>query len=669
VTDARARYLQLAQEIAEHDRRYHVEARPTISDAEYDRLYAELRGLEAEHPDWVVPWSPTRRVAPKPTSEFPKVVRAIPMLSLDNTYDEAELAAFHDRVVKGLGGEDPTYVVEPKIDGIGIEVVYRDGVYALGATRGDGRTGDDITANLRTIRVLPARVGEPVAITVRGEAFFERADFDKMNEARIADGEEPFMNPRNGCAGTLKQKDPALVAARPVKALFYELVDGDRFAPSHSASLAWLRRLGFPVSPDIETVRGRDELGALVRAWEARRDTLPFDADGLVIKVDSYAHRRELGATAKFPRWAIAYKFPARQVTTILRGIINTVGRTGMVTPTADLDPVELSGTIVKRAGLHNWDQVARLGLRRGDRVLIEKAGEIIPQVLQVTEPSTNPPETPPTECPSCGHALVRAEGEVALRCPNRLGCRSQLMWFVDFFCGRSTMNIAGLGLERADQLIEVGLLHDIADVFTLTVDKLVPLERWNDKSAQNLVAAIADAKRNATLTRLVAALGIPHVGGVAARSIARHFGSLAALLAAADRGEDAFAGELTTIDGIGDIIARAAAGFFTDPGTRAIVDKLVALGVSPAEPAAGAAGPLHGMSFVVTGTLVRSREEVIRRIEDAGGKVTGSVSKKTSYLVAGADVGRAKMDAAVKHGVKVITERDLDELIEPRPR
>ncbi|HKA90363.1 MAG TPA: NAD-dependent DNA ligase LigA [Haliangiales bacterium] len=664
MTDRRARYQKLVEDIAEHDRRYYLEARPTISDAEYDRLYAELRGLEAEHPEWIVPWSPTQRVAPRPVSDFPKVVRAVPMLSLDNTYDEEELGAFDERVRKGLGGEEPTYVVEPKIDGVGIEVTYKDGVYALGATRGDGRVGDDITANLRTIRVLPARLAEAATIVVRGEAFFERADFDRMNEARIAEGEEPFMNPRNGCAGTLKQKDAALVAARPVKALFYELLDGDLHADSHSGSLAWLRELGFPVSKDIVTVRGRDELAATVRAWEARRDALPFDTDGLVIKVDSYAHRRELGATAKFPRWAIAYKYPARQVTTILRGILNTVGRTGMVTPTADLEPVELSGTIVKRAGLHNWDQVARLGLRRGDRVLIEKAGEIIPQVLQVTEPSSNPPEAPPTVCPSCRHALVRAEGEVALRCPNRLGCRSQLMWFVDFFCGRSTMNIAGLGLERAAQLIEVGLLRDIADVFTLTVDKLVPLERWNDKSAGNLVQAIADAKRNATLSRLLAALGIPHVGGVAARSIARHYGSMAALLAQADRGEEALVGDLDTIDGIGDVIARAVADFFSDPGTRAIVDKLVALGVAPSEPRAEARGPLHGLSFVVTGTLNRSREDVIRRIEEAGGKVTGSVSKKTSYLLAGADVGRAKMDAAVKHGVKVIAEAELDGLL-----
>jgi DNA ligase (NAD+) len=664
VTD-RDRYLQLARDISQHDRRYYVEAKPTIADTEYDQLYAELRRLEAEHPDWMVPWSPTQRIAPKAVSDFPKVVRSVPMLSLDNTYDEAELRAFHDRVSRGLGGEEATYVVEPKIDGIGIETGFSDGTYTLGATRGDGRIGDDITANLRTVRAIPTHLSQPVTITVRGEAFFERGDFVRMNEARIAAGEEPFMNPRNACAGTLKQKDPSLVAPRPVKALFYELLDGDLHADSHAASLAWLRALGFPVSPDIATVSGWDALIEVVRGWEARRDSLPFDADGIVVKVSSYAQRRELGTTAKFPRWAIAYKFPARQVTTLLRGVINTVGRTGMVTPTADLQPVELSGTIVKRAGLHNWDQVARLGLRRGDRVLIEKAGEIIPQVLQVTEPGGGEPFQPPTVCPSCEHPLVRAEGEVALRCPNRLGCRSQLMWFVDFFCGRTQMNIAGLGLERADQLIEVGLIRDIADVFTLTVDQLVPFERWNEKSAQNLVNALQEAKKKATLSRLLAALGIPHVGGVAARSIARHYGDLAALLSAADRGADAMVEDLLAIDGIGEVIARAAAEFFTDRELRPIVDKLVSLGVSPSEPAS-TQGRLAGQTFVVTGTLSRPREDVIRRIEAAGGKIAGSVSKKTTYLVAGADVGKAKMDAAVKHGVKVIGEADLDRLLTP---
>jgi len=662
-----ARVAQLITEIEEHDRRYYQEARPTISDREYDALLDELKSLEAAHPELIVPWSPTQRVGGKPTTDFPKVVRKVPMLSLDNTYDENDLNEFYDRVLRGLGGEEPVWVVEPKIDGIGIEVVYEGGKYTLGATRGDGKTGDDITANLRTIRKLPLRLAEPVSITVRGEAFWPRADFERMNENRIAAGEEPFMNPRNATAGTLKQKDPAKVAERPLELLFYDLVDGDLFRESHSASLAWLRGLGFPVSPDITVEHGQPALHQAVARWLTRvqgaESSLPYDADGLVLKVDSYGQRRELGRTAKFPRWAIAYKFPARQATTILRGILPAVGRTGVITPTALLEPIELSGTIVKRAGLHNYDQVARLGLRPGDRVLVEKAGEIIPQVLSVTEPSSEPPFAPPTTCPSCGHALVRLEGEVALRCPNRLACKMQLMWFVDFFCGRGQMNIAGLGLERAGQLIDKGLIKDIGDIFLLDEARLVPLDRWNEKSAQNLVAAIEEAKTKATLTRLLTALGIPHCGSVAAHAVAQRYKKLGALLEILDgRGAEAFAQDLVEIDGVGDVIARAIAGFFADPESRRVVDKLRALGVDPVEPEV-ARGRLEG-TFVVTGTLSRPREEIIRRIEQAGGKVAGSVTKKTTYLVAGGDVGKSKMEAAEKHGVRVIGEAELETLL-----
>jgi DNA ligase (NAD+) len=668
---AAARIAALAHEIEEHDRRYYQENRPSISDAEYDALHAELVALEAAHPALVLAWSPTQRVGGKPLSEFPKVVRQVPMLSLDNTYDENDLDAFLVRAAKGLGGEEPTWVVEPKIDGIGIEASYRDGVYTLGATRGDGRTGDDITANLRTIRALPLRLSEPATLTVRGEAFWPRADFERMNEARLAAGEEPFMNPRNATAGTLKQKDPAKVAERPLELLFYDVVDGDLHRDRHSASLAWLRELGLPVSPDITQVRGAEALHATVKAWLARveghGEVLPYDADGLVIKVDAYAQRRELGQTAKFPRWAIAYKFPARQATTLLIDILTTIGRTGVATPTAQLEPVELSGTIVKRAGLHNWDQVARLGLRPGDRVLVEKAGEIIPQVLAVTEPSTAPPFAAPTACPSCGHRLVRLEDEVALRCPNRMACRSQLMWFVDFFCGRGQMNIAGLGLERAAQLLEEGLIHDVADIFALDEARLVPLERWNEKSARNLVAAVEEARAKATLTRLLAALGIPHVGHVAAHAVAQRYRRLGALLELLDaRGAEALGTDLLEIDGIGEVIARAIAAFFADTDNRRVVDKLLGHGVDPVEPEA-VRGVLTG-TFVVTGTLNRPREEIIRRIERAGGKVTGSVSKKTTYLVAGADVGQAKMDAAAKHGVQVIGEDELERLLAGGP-
>ena len=665
------RYHQLLAELERHNRAYYVDNRPTISDREYDAIYKEVVDFEAAHPDLVVAWSPTRRVGHTPISEFDKVVRAVPMLSLDNTYDADELAAFHDRVVKGLGGEAPRYVVEPKIDGIGIELAYEGGIYTLGATRGDGRTGDDITANLRTVKRIPIRLTEAATITVRGEAFMERADFVRMNEERVAAGLEPFMNPRNSTGGTLKQKDPAKVAERPIKALLYELVDGDRIHKTHEASLAWMRALGLPVSPDITVAKSLEELQEIVKSWEARRDALPYDADGLVIKVDAYAHRRELGATAKFPRWAVAYKFPARQMTTILKDVMTTVGRTGVATPTAVLEPVELSGTIVKMAGLHNWDIIKKLGgLRRGDRVLVEKAGEIIPQVLAVTEKADGPELEPPTHCNSCGAELVTVPEQVGLWCPSKPqvpgGCHSQLMWYVAYIGGRGQLDIDGLGLERVDLFIREGLIHDIADVFALTEEKVLALGKgWKQKSAQKLVAGIENAKKNATMSRLLAALGIPNVGTVAARRIAARYRTLGAIQQVLrDKGKDGLVADLCEIEGIGEIIARSVADFFADEYWGGMVDKMRALGVDPVEPEPRVGGVLSGKTFVVTGTTVKSREELIRLIEEAGGKVTGSVSKKTSFLVAGEDVGKTKMDAAVKHGVKVITEAELDAMM-----
>lgn len=663
--DVARRYHQLIDEIREHDRRYHVEHSPTISDYEYDRLMEELRAIEAAHPELVAPDSPTQRVGHAPISEFPKVVREVPMLSLDNTYDEADLRAFHDRVVRGLGGDVPDYVVEPKIDGIGVEVTYDAGLLRLGATRGDGRVGEDITANLKTVRDVPLRLAEPVSLVVRGEVYMERAAFARLNEKRLEAGEEPFKNPRNATGGTIKQLDPRVVARRPLRAYFYEVPDGDRHRETHFEILEWLRALGLPVAREVVRVHGIDELAGACGEWLARRDELPYDADGLVVKVDAFAQRRELGATAKFPRWAIAYKFPARQVTTILRDILVTVGRTGVATPTAVLDPVELSGTTVKKAGLHNWDQVKRLGLRPGDRVLIEKAGEIIPQVLAVTEPSAAPPFEPPTRCPSCEHELVRREGEVALRCPNRLGCPSQRVWATAFFAGRGQMDIDGLGLEVAGDLVERGLIRDVADLFALGEEQLLGLPLFAEKRAQKLVASIRRAAKTATLGRLLTALGIPNVGGVTARALAARYRRLEPILRLVDeRGRDALHEDVLQIEGFGETLAASVADFFADAENRRVLDKLRALGVDPEEPEARAGGPLAGLTFCVTGTLSRPRPEVIRRIEEAGGKVTGSVSKKTSYLVAGADVGATKLEAARKHGVKVIAEADLDRLL-----
>jgi DNA ligase (NAD+) len=663
-------YLALVDELAAHDRRYYVEAAPTISDVEYDRLLARLRAVEAAHPAWVVPWSPTVRVAPAPVSAFPKVVRAVPMLSLDNTYDAGDLRAFHDRVLRGLGGVEPAYSVEPKIDGVSIELTYADGVLVRGATRGDGTTGEDVTVNLRTVRGLPLRLDEPVDVTVRGEVYITKAEFAAINAARERAGEEPFKNPRNLTSGTIKQLDPRETARRPMQVILYELVDGERRVPGHLASLAWLARLGLPVSPHNARAEGWEALWAQVESWRDRRDELPYEVDGLVIKVDAFAQRAELGVTSKFPRWAIAFKFPARQVTTRVRGLEVNVGRTGAVTPVALLEPVDVSGTTVSRVSLHNWDQVGRLGIGDGDRVLIEKAGEIIPQVLGVTERSAEPRWTAPTDCPSCGAALEREDGKVVLLCPNRLACPAQRQAAIEFFASRGQLDIDGLGEKVVAQLLAAGLVHDVADLFDLRAEALVTLERFGDTSAANLVAAVAEARRAATFARLLAALGIPHVGGVVARPIAARYRRLSALVAAADAAEpEAFVAELEQLEGVGEVIARAVDRFCRDPHARAVVARLVERGVDPEEPQPVVVdGPLAGKTLVITGTLSRPRAEIQARIEAAGGKVAGSVSRKTSYLVAGGDVGKSKLDAATRHGVAVIDEAALDALLGGAP-
>lgn len=660
-------YLRLVDEISEHDRLYHALAAPRISDQEYDQLAARLRAIEAEHPDWVVPWSPSLRVGHAPISSFPKVVRDTPMLSLDNTYDEDELRAFHDRVIKGLHGEEVTYVVEPKIDGIGIELVYQGGVFVLGATRGDGTTGEDVTANLRTVRGVPLKLREPVDLIVRGEVYMTNDDFAAVNEARLAAGEEPFKNARNTTAGTIKLLDSRIVARRPLQITLYEVVDGDRVARSHFEVLERLAQLGLPTSSHNSVAHTWEELHAAVEEWRVRRDELPFEADGLVIKVDSFAQRRALGSTSKFPRWAIAYKFPANQATTTVHGLEVNVGRTGTVTPVAVLEPVELSGTTVARASLHNWDQVARLGIGPGDRVLIHKAGEIIPQVLSVTDKVSDAHFPPPVECPSCGSELLREEGRVALLCPNSLSCPAQLLESVQFFAGRQQMNIDGLGEKVSRALMDAGLVENVADLFCLRAEDLVKLDRFAETSANNLVAAIDRARKTATFSRLLAALGIRHVGGVAARAVARRYRRIDELLALADGGDsEATVAALSEIEGVGTIIARSLDTFLRNPQSRRVLALLKERGVDPVEPAEQLGdGPLAGKSFVITGTLSAPRSEIASRIHAAGGKVVGSVSRSTDYLVAGEKTGKTKLAAAKKHGVEVLDEAGLEALLE----
>ncbi|MBA3452195.1 MAG: NAD-dependent DNA ligase LigA, partial [Deltaproteobacteria bacterium] len=597
-------YLKLVDELTEHDRRYYVDANPTISDVEYDKLAKALVEIEAKHPEWIVAWSPTQRVGHAVASEFPKVTRPVAMLSLDNSYDLEDLRAFYDRVVKGLDGDTVVFSIEPKIDGFGIELTYdKQGLLVLAATRGDGRIGEDVTANVRMVKGVPLRLREPTAIVVRGEIYITKAEFAAINQARAALGLELFKNPRNTAAGSIKQQDPQEVAKRPMRTILYEVVDGERYASGHLASLDLIKRLGIPVSAHNTAASSLDELIACVHSWEDRRDALPYELDGLVIKVDDFAQRTALGTTAKFPRWAIAFKFPARQVTTTLHDLEVNIGRTGTVTPVAILEPVDVSGTTVSRASVHNWDQVARLGLGKGDRVLIQKAGEIIPEILGVTEKGPGPAFVPPTVCPFCQTALEREEGRVALMCPNRIGCPAQRLGAIEFFASRHQMNIDGLGEKVVVQLVEAGLVSDVADLFTLTELQLLSLERFGKLSAQNLIAAIATAKQSATFSRLLSALGITNVGGVLAKPIAQKYGRLSALrAAAAAHTSEELCAELHEIPGVGEVVAEHVDRFLRDPHVVAVLDKLASYGVDPEEPMlAITTGPLTGKTLVVT--------------------------------------------------------------------
>jgi DNA ligase (NAD+) len=669
---SQAEYQQLVAELLEHDRRYYVDDNPSITDYDYDLLRKELVRVEAAHPDWIVAHSPSQRVGHAPLSAFVKVVRAVPMLSLDNTYSDSDLREFCERASRGLiaagVSEPPTYVLEPKIDGIGIELTYKDGVFTQGTTRGDGVVGEDVTQNLRTIKTLPLLLKKKASLLVRGEVYMDRAGFAKLNAERLAAQEEPFKNPRNATGGTLKQLDSRGVANRPLKILLYEVVGEVPGVKDHFGLLAYLRELGLPVYPDIARVHGTDALLEQLGKWQARRESVGFDIDGLVIKVDSLAQREVLGFTARAPRWAIAYKFPAQQAITRVREIEVNIGRTGVLTPVALLDPVELAGTTVARASLHNWDQIQRLGLQKGDQVLVEKAGEIIPQIVAVlTDRRAGltgelTPIAPPTTCPECGDTLYRRPGEVALRCPNTRPCPRQLCEALTFFCHRDAMNIDNLGPKLIEQLVGKGLVKDVADLFTLTREQLLTMPRMADKSADNVIAAIATARREATLSRLLTALGMPHIGWVWAQKIAEQYRSLDRLLGTPPPEIEK---TLASLHGFGEERASAVSSYFADPHSRALLDKLRERGLSPVEPETVAGnGPLAGKSVCVTGTLSQPRGEFKKRIEAAGGKFVAAVTAKTGYLLIGAEPGEDKRKAATKHGVAILDEEAFNRLL-----
>jgi DNA ligase (NAD+) len=665
------RHAELVKEIAAHDYRYHVLDDPVISDATYDALYAELRSLEAAHPALGNADSPTRRVGDEPRSDLRTVPHVVPMMSLDNTYNFEELLEFLRRVRQGLReGAEVAFCVEPKLDGASVEILYRHGKLAGGSTRGDGTTGEDITTNLRTMRSLPLTIAYEGPLTLRAEVVIFRRDLERINEERVAQGEAPFANPRNAASGSLRMLDPRVVAKRGLRAFVWQVVEGPELASSHSKALDRIAELGLPTHRMHVRCTTPDEIKAAIGTLDAARQKdgkNPYETDGAVVKVDDFSQQAILGATAKFPRWAIAYKFGAERATTRVLGIEVGVGRTGTLTPVANLEPVELAGTVVSRASLHNEQIVGQLDVRIGDQVTIEKAGEIIPQVVSVHHTARSGGEAPfrmPETCPSCGTKVERTPGEVAVRCPNPL-CPDQVKGTIFHFSRRFAMDVDRLGESLIEKLVRTGLVKDVADLYDLTAEKLEALERMGKKSADNVIQSIAGSKER-TLDRLLTGLGIEHVGQVAAKQLAETAGSLEAMLAWKD--EDV-AEKVSGVSGFGPKMIESVRAFLADPKERALLEKLLERGVSRAQPKHETVdGPLRGLSFCVTGVLSRRREDVHADIRKGGGEVHDKVRKGTSFLVAGDKVGKAKLDGAKKFGAKVIGEAELEAMLRGEP-
>jgi DNA ligase (NAD+) len=682
--DPLTRINQLRKDIRYHEERYYIHNAPDISDEEFDHLLHELERLEADNPDLVASDSPTQRVAGRPTEGFPTVEHLAPMLSLDNAYNEDELRAFDERVRRGAGlGDKPVaYVAELKIDGLSIALTYHDGRLTCGATRGDGVRGEDVTANVRTIRSIPLSLQETPGgrIEVRGEVFLPRRSFERMNKEREEEGEPLFANPRNAAAGTMRNLEPALVARRRLGAFVYQLVRPDQLelppkGGSHGETLHTLRAWGLPVEPHFAACAGIDEVIEFCRKWADGRKDLAFDTDGVVIKVDDLALRTRLGTTAKFPRWATAFKFPAQQAHTKLLRIDVNVGRTGANTPYAVLEPVFLAGSTISMATLHNAEDLARKDIREGDTVVIEKAGDVIPRVIGPVlnlRPSDSVPWVMPTTCKVCGSELRRDEEEVVWRCENS-SCPARLRRSLEHYASRTAMNIEGLGESLVDQLIERGLVHDFADLYHLQAEQLEALvvaprtprseravPRKLGKVGRNVYDQIARSREN-DLSRLIYALGIRHVGEKAAATVARHLRHMDALL-------DAPLEALQAVPDVGPVVAASIRAFADEPRNRTLVAKLAAAGVNMStrqpDPVQAAPGPLAGKTFVLTGTLeTMTREEAEETIDRLGGKVSGSVSRKTSYLVVGADAG-SKLEKARALGVATLTEPEFKALI-----
>ncbi|OJW08772.1 MAG: DNA ligase (NAD(+)) LigA [Planctomycetales bacterium 71-10] len=657
----------LRAEIERHNRLYYLEAAPEISDREYDRLLDRLKEIEADHPELAVEDSPTRRVGGAPLAQFATVVHAVPMLSIDNTYNFDEVREWDARVRRGLNpGEPVRYVVELKVDGVAVSVRYEGGRFVLGATRGDGERGDDVSANLRTVREIPLTLkGEhPDVLEVRGEVYMTNAELVRLNEIRKAAGEKPFENPRNSTAGSLKLLDSRLCAQRRLRFVGHGLGEARGLGGSSFYEILMkLQALGLPVSPHLARYESIDEVIEHAREWETRRNTLDYQTDGLVVKVDDLSQRSRLGYTSKSPRWCIAFKYEAEQAVTKVVSITVQVGKTGKLTPVANLEPVRLAGTTVKRATLHNADEIRRKDVREGDTVVVQKAGEIIPQVVRVEKEARTGEEKEfefPDRCPSCEAPVVRDPGEVDYRCSNKpSACSSQLERRLRQYAHRDSLDIEGLGDKLVDQLVKNGLVRSIPDLYRLDVPTLADLDRMGEKSAENLTAAIERSKTK-TLDRLVNGLAIRHVGVRTSEVLADRFKALADLRSAS-------LADLEAVPEVGAVVAASVHEFFQDPDHQRLLDELTELGVDPQpyQPAASTSTdlPFLGKTFVLTGTLPkRTRPEAEAIIKSLGGKVTGSVSKSTSYVLAGADPG-SKLEKAKTLGVVVLDEAEFERL------
>ncbi|MHB8447225.1 MAG: NAD-dependent DNA ligase LigA [Rudaea sp.] len=679
------RAAALRAQLDEANYRYHVLDEPNIPDAEYDALMRELEVLESEHPNLRTADSPTQRVGAAPSREFAEVRHAMPMLSLANAFRDAEVADFARRIRERLGRDDLEFSVEPKFDGLAISLRYENGMFVQGATRGDGETGEDVSANLRTLKSIPLHLrgkNWPRVLEVRGEVYMPRAGFEKYNEAARASGGKvkPLVNPRNAAAGSLRQLDPRITAQRPLAFFAYAVgqVEGAELPATHSATLRRLRDWGFPVSNLIDTAVGVEGCLAYFRRIGLRRDALPFDIDGVVYKLDDLAAQRELGFVGRTPRWAIAHKFPAQEQTTTVEDIIVNIGRTGAATPAAKLKPVFVGGVTVTNATLHNADQVARLDVRIGDTVIVRRAGDVIPEVVSVVQekrPARTHPWKMPARCPVCGSAIVREDGGVVARCSGGLSCAAQRVQAIFHFASRRAMDIDGLGERYIEDMCELGYVHSVADLYTLSLADLLEMKRGAGerdgttpetakagkiatKWAENLIAAIAASKQT-TLERFLYALGIPDVGEATAKALARWFGGLGALMAV---GEE----ELTQVPDVGPIMAARIVTFFAEPHNREAIAQLRAAGVTwtESEPLREALGALAGKVVVLTGTLTTlTRDEAKQKLEALGAKVSGSVSKKTGFVVAGSEAG-SKLDKATELGVEVWDEARLLEFL-----